>query len=105
MTQHTPTPWKLSDGFAGANVMSETGTNVALALSEFTAPRKAEGKILTIAEIAEVKANAAFIVRACNAHDALVAEVEKAVALMEAAGIGYNEAGLRSALKLARGEG
>lgn len=62
--QHTPTPW-VHDPVLPAHVYSDdaTGSIVATCTGFSFAPRPE----------AEKRANAAFIVRACNAHDELVA--------------------------------
>lgn len=62
MTQHTPTPYKV--GSYGSNRLPTilTRNNTIIAICE---------------PIKECEANAAFIVKACNAHDELVAFVKK----------------------------
>ena len=60
--QHTPTPWNLN----GRHIDAEKGNKLIVSLrSEHDA---------------ENLANAAFIVRACNSHDALVEALENAKA-------------------------
>lgn len=56
--EHTPTPWKASGNavFRDGHCLAMTGTDIWMPEVE--------------------EANAAFIVRACNAHDDLVAALE-----------------------------
>ena len=98
MTQHTATPWTVENK---VNITTEAGNLVAFAASEMNVAAKDRSRALGFDKSSEVFANAAHIVKCVNAHDALVAEIKKAVALMQAAGVGYNETGLLSALKLA----
>ena len=93
---HTPTPWQVHESSPNSPLQiignvdySNDGTYIDADV---------------VADMGCLKcdtANAEFIVRACNAHDALVAEAVKAIELMKAAGISFNETGLRNALKLA----
>lgn len=62
-TQHTKTPWQVHDGF-----WIET-EGYALQTKSIA---KTEGTDSSVRQ-----ANAAFIVKACNAHDALVSALEK----------------------------
>lgn len=65
MTKHTPTPWKMEQWGENhfAVVSDNDGQNHAVMQDIYCyAPEKA--------------ANAAFIVRACNAHEALVRELQ-----------------------------
>lgn len=62
--KHTPTPWNVNQGRITAD-----GVTVATSY----APSNA-----TVNSIALRDANAAFIVRACNAHDELVEILERA---------------------------
>ncbi len=64
MSQHTPTPWKAQQGLSSTSPRLEI---VRADLSAFVAQvhRTHDGN-------KEAEANAAFIVRACNSHDALV---------------------------------
>jgi hypothetical protein len=79
-TQHTPTPWTFNDTDgtirADANSVSDqmgdyrgsiiADLKPALGCDEWTGSAREHAR-------AETEANAAFIVRACNAHDDLVA--------------------------------
>lgn len=70
---HTPTPWHVQDNtdFSGGlqlRIDSELHGAVAVVTSAEYAGQKVDP---------EHYANAAFIVRACNSHDALVAFLEK----------------------------
>lgn len=70
-TQHTPTPWNHSNGTV---VFDGNDRKVAA-----TYANKGYG-----IEIDEAQSNAAFIVRACNAHDELVAALRACVEEMSA---------------------
>ncbi len=101
--QHTPTPWSVSK--AASNVIIGATATVLVATCRSEDPNyraKSDG------------ANAAFIVRACNAHDSLVAAVGRIASIIE------DDAGEREvltiteqdilhvakeALRLAQGEG
>lgn len=75
-TKHTPTPWKR--GYYPDDIETSGGTTIALV------PR-AIGKVYRISHdiSAEPDANAAFIVRACNAHDSLVEAAQLALELIK----------------------
>lgn len=70
-TKHTPTPWFLSgphnDGSAGIYT---------------TANPSVDSSVAAFSDVGE--ANAAFIVRACNAHDELVAALENTLQFAKA---------------------
>jgi len=66
-TKHTPTPWK-SNSMEIFTDAGKSSKRIAFATG------KAQGDDN---ELAELKATAAFIVRACNAHDELVAALER----------------------------
>lgn len=61
--KHTPTPWNTAGRWA---VQTRFGMHFDLYKSEYT-----------IEQLDEVEANAAFIVRACNAHEELVKALER----------------------------
>lgn len=68
--KHTPTPWHdsgLSDTLPGGFIEARNGKNICL---YYAGPETAVGD--------QGKANAAFIVRACNAHEELVAALRGA---------------------------
>ena len=69
--QHTPTPWSIG------RRRWITGGNVDIA------------RIHSVSKIgeAEAVANAEFIIRACNSHDALLSALEMALRMMEAEGL------------------
>lgn len=79
-TKHTPTPWDYGyqGGKYGKGELLITGDKG----EEYSA---LVGQIHTI-DPKEAEANAAFIVRACNAHDELVAALECAAESIEAFG-------------------
>ena len=71
MNEHTPTPWRATDmpGFAS--------------VAEFETGRLVAGCDASYRELIECKANAAFIVTACNNHAALVAALELAESALD----------------------
>lgn len=75
-TKHTPTPWILSSGTNGAvravHAWKEGGKHIIIA--KF--PDR------TIEDSAEMEANAAFIVRACNAHEELLKLIKTAYCIV-----------------------
>jgi hypothetical protein len=101
MTEHTPTPWAVEDTGCGIEIVS--GNFVVAEILP------ADGKDPTDQD----RANAAFIVRACNAHDELVRALE---AIAECATPDFDDAGFqrraridlqniaRAAIRKARGE-
>lgn len=66
-TKHTPTPWIMQKGYMGGFVVTtaDQGRN-----EDFITGTSGDEAYVS-------EANAAFIVRACNAHDELVAIIEK----------------------------
>jgi len=100
--EHTPTPWKYDgDGFDSI-AAADFGTDGYTVMSDDCDP---VCEICDTGDDSISEANAALIVRACNAHDALVNALREAeIALCG----GPNTSGLHlqinSALKLARGE-
>ena len=110
MSEHTPTPWKLKhkiDPTAVSGITKSAGFDAVIAncggwSSNTADPDKQRN---------EQVANAAFIVRACNAHEALVEALAFYVMIFgntaasitrESAREAYESA--NSALALARGE-
>lgn len=67
MSKHTPVPWRVSGGF-NMKVRAGESTEIADCAGD-DAPKTAS----------ECAANAAFIVRACNAHDDMLAACRSAV--------------------------
>lgn len=74
MTDHTNVPWKSEgpDQFGDYNIVNGEA-NLAIA-----------AVVSNLRPAAEVAANAAFIVKAVNSHDALVKALENAKAALEA---------------------
>lgn len=104
--QHTPTPWVRpvgTDYLIGGN--GHNGPIYIATIESATAPNRHH----YTAPKERAEANAAFIVRACNAHEALVAVAEQAEAWADELGddsggaIAFRNK-IRDALKLARGE-
>ena len=62
--QHTPTPWHVETGVTWHGAVIENKCSGAKGLAVIAIPQGATQK--------QSEANAAFIVRACNSHDALV---------------------------------
>lgn len=72
---HTPTPWHTRGSFDGSGDIGIVAGNELIAES-YQAVSRTNGN-------APVQDNAAFIVRACNAHDALVAALQAALPYLE----------------------
>lgn len=70
-TEHTPTPWKLNKALDGEHVVYDPQTQYGIAYTH-----SGDGKGAHIEDEDTRLANAAFIVRAVNAHDALVKALE-----------------------------
>lgn len=91
-TKHTPLPWVLDHRFAGGVLIHPD-----------------DNEFLTVAKVLgfdndEAKANAAFIVRAVNAHDDLIAALERLLQIVPPNSIPFGEADAAYAvLKKARG--
>lgn len=73
-TQHTPGPWRAGQTSSGAFIevtyTTEQGVVEPIATChQISLPRSSDQR-------AQAKANAEFIVRACNAHDDLLAALE-----------------------------
>jgi hypothetical protein len=78
-TPHTPLPWKPSDSGTGIWSADEPlGKNKIIAICSCDAVSRPKD---------ENTANAAFILRACNSHHELLAELENIVAAIAAADI------------------
>jgi hypothetical protein len=95
-TAHTPTPWKLMKNgrIAGPHIQLARGYQDVL------------GMITMNGDHQNMRANAAFIVKAVNAHDVLVEALNYARSELEAyelaaTGEGYNNLAINSALELA----
>jgi len=69
MTEHTKTPWRV---IGGTCIFSSGDEKRLLAYTE-------EGKAFDISKFYEARANAAFIVRACNFHDEIIASAESLI--------------------------
>jgi hypothetical protein len=80
-SQHTPTPWKYEYIDRNRAIISapKGANHVYCLFGEFVGPPDFEKETQAIAckiSAEEAAANATFIVRACNAHDALVEALE-----------------------------
>lgn len=73
-TTHTPTPWAVGDNVKQAIYSVEDGECIAFA-------HNADLPELGGISVQVAKANAAFIVRAVNSHEALVAALESLMAI------------------------
>lgn len=89
-TNHTPTPWE-SDEDGNIVFTHPNGKKYVLATTHF------------VGSPIEQKQNTALIVKACNAHDDLVAALEDLIAYVERNG-GPVPASANTALAKARGE-
>lgn len=80
-TKHTPTPWhSISHSWAHTSIIADASTIALLDIEdEATEDNQEELEALKVA-------NAEFIVRACNAHDQLVAAVKLAKEFEQHAG-------------------
>ena len=87
MTEHTPTPWVISRGKNTVMINGERG--FVCFLDQPAGP--------------EQEANAAFIVRACNAHSDLMALAEEAERATSFAALGGLRQQARAALAAAKG--
>ena len=99
-TQHTPTPWKTdAKGVIGSSYgrMGSPHRRVADC-------RGQKRPYPTPEMDAENAANAAFIVRACNAHEDLLREAKALVAEIDARGYHNEFAGMRAAIAKAEGK-
>jgi len=76
MSKHTPTPWEIQDPMCDDLWLVETGkeTYEWRCIASVQATPADEGSPLSRAEM---WANAAFIVKAVNSHDALVKALER----------------------------
>lgn len=66
VSEHTPTPWQTKEGHSVVSILSDTG--IRIATTDGTPYYKSVGEL--------DKANAAFIVKAVNSHDDLVAALQ-----------------------------
>lgn len=90
-TKHTPTPWKEGKSSAPMTeciILSESGYVI--------------GEVYNCQDNPENTANAAFIVRACNSHDALVEALAQCIDNLQ--GSGYDLSPYREVLAQAKGE-
>lgn len=107
--KHTPGPWRVSDdelGFGPYDILADNRGWPNLGIATVVSGRFADHKLGTVGLPAEeCRANAEFIVRACNAHDDLL---EVLLALYELRGqINYDSAIWKdaiAAIQKARGE-
>jgi hypothetical protein len=95
--RHSALPWEIHSNFVGPLVIKSGDTEVAHVGAD---------------SFALCQANAAFIVRACNSHQALIAALQNLLNVIETGAITSDHdetfanavAQARDALKLARGE-
>lgn len=80
MSKHTPTPWNGCDDFITGAMHGRCHSSAAgvVYANHIIAWMEKED--------ADRSANAAFIVRACNAHDELVAALERTLEILDAWG-------------------
>lgn len=90
--KHTPTPWKCTP--------PERGYFPTLLIPYKTPLGSGDDRSIIHSQNAD--ADAAFIVRACNSHDALVFELSRARDMLKSRGIEITS--INSALALAKGE-
>lgn len=72
---HTPTPWKLRDGQAITVTQREFGLDCKI-MAQGPNTTLANGDFHIASDV--TKENAAFIIRACNSHDALASALKTA---------------------------
>jgi hypothetical protein len=73
-SQHTPTPWIVQTPMTGDDLVIEARPGLEYhELARVRAPHYGQGPSFD-----EMRANAAFIVRACNSHATLVAAINDA---------------------------
>lgn len=92
---HTPTPWNIHKGLtpvSGDSIFSEESGYEVARIPRFDATIMGD----------EYEGNAAFIVQACNAHDALTARVAELEGALEQCITDDGAVGMRDAGKLAR---
>lgn len=95
---HTPTPWEVGmsrNGLPSVDASTESPCTLEICMVWGTE------KDMIVND--ECEANAAFIVRACNAHDVLVELAEKVIGHFAGTGAPLEDFS-RMALRLARGE-
>ena len=94
---HTPTPWIIASQIAGEGIWIESEGDEPEEICKVSAETTGEK---------EAKANAAFIVRACNSHAALVEALELVDDMWANNGEPTDEhiRRIRAALKLAKGQ-
>ena len=80
---HTPTPWRIEREYGEIEITSELGQ---VARIESVSP--------------SAQADAAFIVRAVNAHEELIASIKDAIVSIENGAGLYAASGLKDALRL-----
>lgn len=98
MSEHTPGPWRVR----GRTKIRGTVLGMRYKIADVCYPESG-GEY----ERRETKANAEFIVRACNAHEELVAAVDAAARYFEARNLGEpaHELQARLVAALAKAEG
>lgn len=87
MAEHTPLPWELcaASKHHGPYIVGCYGSTICdlYAMSNPMAASVRNGGDSYPIAFTDADANAAFIIKACNAHDALVAALEDASAFMQ----------------------
>lgn len=93
LAKHTPTPWAVEGkfGIVATEILNDGKPHVRDVATTGIGWRPGEDNI----------ANAAFIVRAVNAHDALVTTLETALYAISENQLGYAVGKIKDALKLA----
>lgn len=87
-TQHTPTPWEVSLRNAGAAIIAPAASG------------KIHEATIICSGLGGHRGNAAFIVRACNAHDELVAALRNSLAFVEYVANNGNEGAHETAVEI-----
>lgn len=85
---HTPTPWEVDE--SGIQVDAANGSATSIAFCAGTRPGK-NWSGTDYATKRHQQANAAFIVRACNAHEQLVAALRGLIKLVDENGLCMDE--------------
>lgn len=75
-TQHTPGPWNFKDRENGNDAQAEFPTKINFGLEGYGVGSVVGSVYVWMRDLDTAKANAAFIVRACNSHDDLLAALQ-----------------------------
>jgi len=109
MAEHTPTPWRVEQGTGlvwGNCTIFDDGTPDRLGVPVTDGQIERAWSKGNGPSYEEMEANAAFIAKACNAHEALVKALQEAKRQLEAyelaaSGENYNSLQINDALALA----